>query len=146
MHLAEFNTGILKHDWEDRRVFEFTNNLERVSRIAHKSPGFVWQLGDVEMEKAQLDPESALGGNPRIASTLSVWKDADSLKHFVWNTIHKRFVERRHEWFDRQSSGRVVLWWVPKGHRPSLDEAIERLEAYEQNGSTDFAFGWDWLE
>lgn len=32
------------------------------------------------------------------------------------------------------------LWWVPAGHRPSLDEAKERLGALETDGPTPFAF------
>ena len=43
-HLAEFNIGTLKHDWDDPRVADFANNIDRVNAIAQRSPGFVWQF------------------------------------------------------------------------------------------------------
>lgn len=39
-----------------------------------------------------------------------------------------------------------VMWWVPEGHRPSLDEALERLAHLERDGDSDHAFGWRWLK
>lgn len=144
-HLAEFNIGILKYDWDDPRVADFQNNLDRVFAIAERSAGYVWHLQGDEMEAAQLDPNGPLGGNPRTASTLSVWQDLDSLKHFVWNTVHKRFYDRRMEWYDPAEQGlRLVMWWVPEGHRPSMAEAVARLKLRETKGDSDAAFGWDY--
>jgi len=34
----------------------------------------------------------------------------------------------------------AVLWWVPEGHRPTADEAIERLEHLRRHGPTSYAF------
>ena len=34
----------------------------------------------------------------------------------------------------------MALWWVPQGHRPSVDEAKKRLAHLEANGPTQFAF------
>jgi hypothetical protein len=34
----------------------------------------------------------------------------------------------------------LVLWWVPKGHRPNVNEAIARLEILRSNGPTAEAF------
>ena len=75
MQLAEFNIGILKYDWEDPRVADFRDNLDAVFALAARSPGYVWHMGEDEMEAAQLDASGPLGGNPRTASTLSVWED-----------------------------------------------------------------------
>jgi hypothetical protein len=38
------------------------------------------------------------------------------------------------------------MWWVPAGHRPSLDEALARLEHLKQHGDSDHAFGWSYVE
>jgi len=54
-HLAEFNLGVLKYDWDDPRVADFANNLTLVNDIAQRSPGYVWHLPGDEMEAAQLD-------------------------------------------------------------------------------------------
>lgn len=143
MHLAEFNTGILRYDWDDPRVADFAEALDQVNRIAARSSGFVWRMPDEEMDAAQNDPNGVLGGNPRTASTLSVWRDVHSLEQFVWQTLHKRFYDRRKEWFAPGQGIRMVLWQTPIGHQPSIEEAIERFESLKSRGDTDFAFGWE---
>ena len=39
-----------------------------------------------------------------------------------------------------------VMWWIPAGHRPTLDEALTRLEHLRAHGDSDQAFGWKWLK
>jgi hypothetical protein len=39
-----------------------------------------------------------------------------------------------------------VMWWVPAGHRPTLDEALARLDHLRAHGDSDHAFGWGWLK
>ena len=150
MHLAEFNIGTLKYDWEDPCVADFLNNLDRVYGIAERSPGYVWHLSGDDMEAAQLDPDGALGGNPRTASTLSVWTDAKSLEEFAFNTVHKQFYDRKNEWYDPEEQVwggyRLVMWHVEEGHRPAIAEAVERLQHLIVHGDTDFAFGWAHLK
>ncbi|MEO0622729.1 MAG: DUF3291 domain-containing protein [Pseudomonadota bacterium] len=141
-HLAEFNIGVLRHDWEDPRVADFLNGLALVNGVAARSPGFVWRLGDEEMEAAQEDANGPLGGNPRTASTLSVWESAEALENFVWNTVHRRFYERKGEWFAPTGALRLVMWWVPEGHRPTVAEAMERFRYLDAHGDSDHAFGW----
>ena len=102
-------------------------------------------LGDDAMGEEQADPMGALGGNPRTASTLSVWEDAASLENFVWNTVHKQFYDRRAEWYDAVDQVRLVMWWVPVGHRPSVAEAMQRLRLLEEKGDSETAFGWSGL-
>jgi Domain of unknown function (DUF3291) len=34
----------------------------------------------------------------------------------------------------------------PSGHRPTLDDALERLEHLEAKGDSDHAFGWKYLK
>lgn len=145
-HLAEFNLGELKYDWEDPRVADFRDNLDRVNGIAKRSPGFVWMLSEDEMEAAQNDAEGFLGGNPRLASTLSVWESVETLEHFVWNTLHKAFYDRKAEWYDPTDKPRLVMWWVPVGHRPDIGEAMSRYRKLEAEGDSPFAFGWAGLK
>lgn len=145
-HLAEFNIGVLRYDWDDPRTADFANAVDMVNAAAARSPGFVWRLSDEEMDAAQRDPAGALGGDPRTASTLSVWEDLESLERFVWRTVHKRFYDRRKEWFAPGQGLRMVLWRTPEGRRPSVDEAVERLRSRERHGDTDFAFGWSYAK
>ncbi|MFY0614758.1 MAG: DUF3291 domain-containing protein [Hyphomicrobiaceae bacterium] len=145
-HLAEFNTGVLRHDWDDPRIADFADGLDQVNAVAARSPGFVWRLPDDAMEAAQLDPAGPLGGNPRTASTLSVWRDVASLEHFVWHTLHKRFYDRRHDWFAPDQGLRLVLWHVAIGHHPTIAEAASRLAHLDTHGDTPTAFGWTWAK
>lgn len=145
MPLAEFNIGILKYDWDDPRVADFQNNLDRVYGIAARSPGYIWHLDPADMEAAQLDPDGPLGGNPRVASTLSVWETPETLRDFAFNTVHRHFYDRRREWYDPDQGIRLVLWWVPDGHRPDVAEAVQRLRHMERHGETEQAFGWKHL-
>ena len=39
-----------------------------------------------------------------------------------------------------------VMWWVPAGHKPTLDEALDRLAQLQANGDSDHAFGWSYLK
>ncbi len=144
-HIAEFNIGTLRHDWDDPRVADFADNIDRVNAIAMRSPGFVWMMDEDAMEAAQNAVNGVLGGNPRTASTLSVWENAARLGEFVFTTVHKAFYARGPEWYEPQTTPRMVLWHVPVGHRPSIEEAAERLAHLTENGPSDFAFGWDHL-
>ena len=145
-HLAEFNIGVLRYDWEDPRVADFRDNLTRVFALAERTPGYVWHLGGDEMEAAQQEQGGLLGGNPRTASTLSVWEDVESLRHFTYHTLHKRFLERANEWYAAKDQGwgghRLVMWHVLPGHRPTIAEAVERLTHLTHHGPSEFAFSW----
>ena len=78
-----------------------------------------------------------------MAVNLSVWESVEAFERFVWQTVHKRFYGRRPEWFDAMDAPHFVMWWVPAGHLPTLDEAKERLEHLTAHGPSDYAFGWE---
>ncbi len=145
-HIAELNFGTLRYDWDDPRTADFVAGLDLVNGLAVKAPGFVWRLDDAGMAAEQLDPAGALGANPRMASTLSVWCDVESLENFVWNTVHRRFYARKAEWYDATGNGSFIMWRVPVGHRPAVAEGMARWQYREQNGDSDHAFGWSWIK
>lgn len=142
-HLAELNLGILKYDWDDPRVQDFVNGLDLVNGAAKRSKGFVWMMDPDEMAFEQTSDQGNMGANPRMASTLSVWEDVASLEHFVWNTVHKKFYDRKAEWYDMGAVLRFAMWWVPVGHRPTMGEAMARFRHLEKHGTSVQAFGWD---
>jgi hypothetical protein len=69
-----------------------------------------------------------------------VWQDVASLTAFVYRSAHAGIMRRRQEWFERARDATVVLWWVPEGHRPSINEALAKLALLRQKGSTPEAF------
>ena len=142
-HLAELNIGRIRYDLDDPRMVEFTGNLELVNGLAERSEGFVWRYVDDNGSGNATDTRPF--ADPRIIVNLSVWQSVDALERFVWQTVHKRFYGRRHEWFDKFEGPYFVMWWVPVGHRPTIQEAVGRLDHLKQHGPSDHAFGWESL-
>lgn len=142
MHLAQLNIGILKHPVGDPRIAEFMDNLDKVNALAERAEGFVWRLKDESGNATAIRPFP----DPDMAVNLSVWRDAESLEHFVWNTVHKQFYRKRQSWFTPLSQPHFVMWFVAEGHVPDLVEAKERLAHLGAHGDTDFAFGWGHLQ
>jgi hypothetical protein len=139
MHIAQLNIGRFRYETDDPRMADFMNNLERVNAIAERSPGFVWRYTDATGNATDTRPYD---GDPLMAVNLSVWESIEALETFVWQTVHKRFYARKHEWFDKSGGAYFVLWHVPAGLRPSVQEAIERLEHLKKHGPSEYAFGW----
>ena len=144
-HLAELNVGRLVAPVDDPRVAEFMANLDRINGLGKRMPGFVWMM-EGSGEPGTGNTENNIGDDPQFVANLTVWEDLASLETFVWNTVHKQFVDRRHEWFQMLTDMHFVMWWIPAGHRPSLDEALERLDDLRANGDSDAAFGWEHLK
>jgi hypothetical protein len=139
MHLAQLNVGRLVADTEDPRVGDFMRALDMVNGMGKRMPGFVWIMEGTE---GQGNTETKIGGDPRFVANLTVWESVEALERFVWGTVHRQFYERRAEWFEVLGRQHFVMWLVPEGHRPSLEDALERLAHWEAEGDSDHAFGW----
>jgi hypothetical protein len=137
-HLAQLNIGRIRYDIDDPRMADFTNNLELVNGIAERTDGFVWRYVDDSGNATETRPYA----DPRMIVNFSVWESVASLERFVWQTIHKRFYGRRENWFEPIEGPSFVLWWVPAGHRPGIDEAVARLTHLAAHGASDHAFDW----
>ena len=137
-HLAQLNIGRVRYEIDDPRMADYTNNLALVNGIAERSAGFIWRYGDESGNAV----DTRAYADRRIIVNFSVWESVDALEHFVWQTVHKRFYGRRTDWFEHIDGPSVVLWWVPVGHRPSVEEAISRLAHLSQHGPGDQAFDW----
>lgn len=139
MHLAQVNIGRLLAPIEDPRIDGFRNALDAVNAIAERSPGFVWRMKDEGGNATDIvvDPDDS-----KLIANMSVWESRESLEHFVFNTVHKKFYTRRAEWFDVMGTQHFALWWVHVGHQPTLDEARKRIAMREAYGDTEDAFGW----
>ena len=138
-HLAQLNVGYARFPLDDPRIAPFMDNLDRINALAERSPGFVWRHQSASGNATDIP----VPGDETMISNLSVWEDVESLGHFVFNTVHARFYERRAAWFEAMDRPHVVMWPVPAGHRPDLHEAMDRLARLTRDGSTPDAFGWD---
>jgi Domain of unknown function (DUF3291) len=115
---------------------EFAANLERINALADASPGFVWRLQTEAGDATDIRPFE----NENQLLNMSVWRDTESLRQFVYRTAHADILRRRREWFEKISEAFMVLWWVPQGHRPGIPEAIAKLEALRSKGPSPQAF------
>ncbi|NQY95862.1 MAG: DUF3291 domain-containing protein [Henriciella sp.] len=144
MQLAELNVGRLIAPTDDPRVKTFMDNLDAINGIGKRMPGFVWMM-DGLAEPGSVNEDIVIEDDPLLVPNLSVWKDVESLERFVWGTVHKKFYDRRAEWFEVLGEMHFVMWWVPDGHRPSLAEALQKLARLRAHGESEEAFGWDWV-
>lgn len=145
LQLAELNIGRLLAPTHDPRVAEFMGALDRVNGLGKRMPGFVWMM-EGSGEPGTGNTENAIGDDAQFVANLTVWESVETLEAFVWNTVHRQFYERRQEWFEVLGAMHFVMWWVPRGHRPTLDEGLARLEHLRAQGASDHAFGWEWLK
>ncbi len=137
-HIAQLNVGRFRYPADDPRMAEFMNNLDRVNAIAERSEGFVWRLKDETNNATSIRP----AGDPTLAVNLSVWETVEALERFVWATVHKQFYNRNGAWFEKPIAPHFVMWPIPAGQVPDLEEAMTRLAHLQKNGDSDFAFGW----
>lgn len=144
-HLAELNVGRLLAPTDDPRVAEFMNALDRVNALGRRMPGFVWMM-DGSGKPGTGNTDTRIDGDAQYVSNLTVWETVETLEAFVWNTVHRQFYERRAEWFEVLGKMHFVMWWVTVGHKPTLSEALGRLEQIMANGDSDDAFGWSYLK
>lgn len=135
-HIAQVNIGRIRAELDDPIMAGFVNRLDEINALADASPGFVWRL--------QTDAGNATYFRPfaddRTLLNMSVWKDIESLRQYVYNTSHRELLRQRHEWFEKFDRVYMALWWVPEGHIPGIDEARRRLDHLEAHGPSQFAF------
>jgi Domain of unknown function (DUF3291) len=134
--LAQLNIGIVKGPMNSPVMAEFAANLDRINALADHSPGFVWRLQTEEGNATAIRPFP----DENLLVNMSVWRDFQSLSEFVYRSAHAEILQRRREWFERMAEAYLVLWWVPAGHRPTMEEAIAKLERLRAEGPTPEAF------
>ena len=133
--LAQLNIALMKEPLDSPVMADFVANLERINALAENAPGFIWRLQTDDGDATSLRP---LGDD--ILINISVWQDVAALSAYVYGAGHVEIMRRRKEWFDKMREAHLVLWWVPKGHRPTEAEAIARLKELRAPGPTCDAF------
>lgn len=136
--LAQLNVLRAKFDNDDPRFADFIDNLDRINGVGDSSPGAVWRYQD----DSDVAGETHLFADPKILLNLTVWKDVEALWNFAYKSEHVEFLRRRGEWFEVEPQPTTVMWWVPEGHRPTSDEAVERLAHLREHGASSYAFSF----
>ena len=136
MPLAQFNIARARWGLDDPRMSGFFDAVPMINGLAERSDGFLWRLIDEDGPDA---PD--FSDEPRMTFTLSLWRDAESLRHFTWNTLHKKFRLRTREWFEDMGAAYLVCWPVEEGRTPTGPEALEKLEDLRREGPSEVLFG-----
>lgn len=133
--LAQLNLAHMQTSLDDPSMADFVTNLVRINQLGAQSPGFVWILEDESGTATALRP---FGDD--ILINLTVWESIDALYQYTYYSDHAELFRRRREWFHKHSTPMVVLWWIPAGQRPTVEDARERLEHLRAHGPTPYAF------
>ncbi|GAA4195572.1 DUF3291 domain-containing protein [Microbispora amethystogenes] len=136
MHLAQLNIARLREPIDSPALTGFLEALEPIYQVSDSAPGFVWRLqeGDLATDLIQYEDDRLLLVN------LSVWESRETLWNFAYRSAHLEVMRRRREWFHRMAEPYMVLWWVPEGHLPTVDEAMARLSVLRAEGAGPEAF------
>jgi len=135
-HLAQANIAHMRAPLEDPIMEGFRLQLDRINAVADASSGFVWRLqteaGDATGIRAYDDP--------RILFNMSVWESIEALHAYVYRSEHAGPLRDRRRWFEPLGAPILVLWWIPAGHIPTIDEARSRFDWLAARGPTADAF------
>lgn len=135
--LAQLNIANMKAPLESPSMADFVANLQRINALAQASPGYIWRLQDEAGDATALRPFG-----DEVLVNLSVWRDIQALSDYVYKSAHTEMLKRGQEWFSKVNAAHMVLWWVPTGHRPSVEEAAERLTLLREQGASAQGFSF----
>jgi hypothetical protein len=138
-HLAQLNVARALDALDSERLAGFIAEIEPVNALADAAPGFLWRLQDEDGDAPGATGVRAYD-DPWMIVNLSVWETADALWDFVYAGRHLDVMRRRREWFTRIAEAHQVLWWVPAGTIPTVEDARARLERLRTHGPTPDAF------
>lgn len=133
LHLAQINVAKMLHPMEHPGMADFVARLDAVNALADAAPGFVWRYSDDVEGLAGLVEEDLL-------INMSVWASIESLFDYTYKSAHAEVFRNRKSWFEMPTEPHLALWWVPRGHIPSVEEGRKRLAHLRRQGPGDAAF------
>ena len=135
-HLAQAKIARMRASLEDPIMKGFVSQLENINALADESLGFVWRLQTEEGDATAIRAFD----DARIIFNMSVWESVEALHQYVYRSQHAGPLRDRKQWFKPMDVPILVLWWIPAGHIPTVDEAKERFEMLRKLGPTPEAF------
>ena len=136
-HLAQYNIARLVAPLDDARMADFVANLDPINALGDASPGFVWRHQTAEGNSTGV----RVRGDDRIVINFTVWESVEALFEYAFHSKHVEVYRRRREWFAHDDDVPfAVLWWIPAGHIPTVEEGKARLARLASRGPTQEAF------
>lgn len=134
--LAQINIARAVAEMDSEEMSGFVARLDEINGLADQAPGFVWRLQSEEGDATAIREFD----DPLILVNMSVWQNVESLKDFVYKSMHVELIRDRDAWFSKMTSAHQALWWVPEGHQPTIEEGKAKLELLDQQGPSTQVF------
>ena len=139
--LAQVNIGRMREPLDSPLLADFVAALDPVNAAADAAPGFIWRLQTEDGNATAVHAfEWDQGGSAGVLVNMSVWESVEALAAYVYSDTHRQVLRRRRQWFERMAEAYAALWWIPRGHTPTTDEAEERVLHLRESGPTPYAF------
>lgn len=144
--LAFLTIGVLHEPFGHPVVQGFVDRVPAVFDSAESSSGFIdrsrrdWETGTDSWGEAV--PPDYIGRDEermKVAATLSLWEDLESLAAFAYRGAHGEAMKRRKEWFTELRPNHCA-WWVGDEHVPNWEEAYARYQRLATEGASSEAF------
>ncbi|MER6615670.1 DUF3291 domain-containing protein [Streptomyces xantholiticus] len=135
--LAQVNIARLKFPLDSVELKPFVDALDPVNAVADEADGFVWRLKNAYADDAR---DLRVFDDDWMLVNMSMWRDVNALTAFMYQGRHREMMSRRYEFFERVDEAMATMWWVPAGHRPTVEEAERRLLHLREHGPTPYAF------
>jgi len=135
--LAQVNIMRLRAPLDGPELAPFVAALDPVNALAEQAPGFVWRLKAADGNSTSL----RIFDDPTLIVNMSTWRSLEALTNYVYRSAHTGIMRRRREFALPIPEATLALWWVPRGHAPTIAEAEERLRHLRVHGPSPFAFG-----
>lgn len=146
--LAIYNFGIHVDASDSAAVRGFVLREPMNFAAAERAPGFIARSG----YKGVPGPRSwgplvfprflTEHGAAEGVSSLSLWRDIESLMAFTYTGVHADALKHARNWNVVQEWPPMVLFWVPAGRRPDWEEGAKRLEMLFDHGSGPQCFAF----
>lgn len=135
-HLAQLNIARMLAPIDSDVMAGFVARLDEINALADGADGFVWRLTTPVGNATALRPFD----DDMLIVNMSVWESIEALHGYTYKSDHVELIRDRKVWFSLMETPHLVLWWVPVGHIPTVEEAKQKLDYLQQHGSTVQAF------
>jgi hypothetical protein len=137
-HIAQMNVATARFPLDHPGMAEFMSRLDEVNALAEHSPGFLWRLQSDQGNATDIK----VGDDPKFIVNMSVWQSVELLFDFAYKSAHRLVMAKRRDWFEPPVNAYQVLWWVPAGAFPTVEEGLARLRHLQEHGPTAHAFSF----
>ena len=133
--LAQVNVSRLLAPLESPQLAPYMAALDEDNAAGDAAPRFQWRL---QTEGGNATAVKAFGwdvaGSHGVIVNLTTWQSVEALAGFVFSGRHLEIMRQRRRWFHQAAEATTAMWWVPRGHRPTTDEAEDRVRQLRDTG------------